>query len=141
MNPSTKLTRVILVDDHPAIPRQVAQMLPKEFEVVETLEDGQGLLAAIKTHEPDVLVLDITLPGMSGIQLATQLRRDGCAVKIIFLTIHNDPDYARAAFAAGGSVYVVKMRLATDLVPALQAVMAGKRYLSPCAELKEVESQ
>jgi DNA-binding NarL/FixJ family response regulator len=140
MNPALKLIRVVLVDDHPAILRQIVQMLPDPFAVVETLEDGQRLLAAIKAHQPEVIILDITLPGLSGIQLASQLRRAGGSARIIFLTVHNDPDYARAALAAGGSAYVLKMRLATDLAPALRAVIAGQRYISPSSELQEVES-
>lgn len=140
MEPVLKPTRVLLVDDHPAILRQVVQMLPEEFEVVATLEDGRRLPAAVQEHQPDFIVLDITLPGQSGIHLASQLCHAGCVARIIFLTVHNDPDYARAAIAAGGSAYVVKMRLATDLVPALRAVIAGRRYVSPCPELKELDS-
>jgi len=139
MDPALKPTGVLLVDDHPAMLRQVVQMLPEEFEVLETRADGRGLLAAIEAHQPGVIILDITLPGLSGIQLASQLRVAGSPARIIFLTVHNDPDYARAALAAGGSAYVLKMRLATDLVPALRAVLAGRRYVSSSAELKEVE--
>ena len=126
------------MDDHPAMLRQFASMLPEGFQVVEMLEDGKGVPAAISEHHPDILVLDITLPGQSGIQVAAQLRRAGDETKIIFLTMHNDPDYARAAFDSGGLAYVVKMRMASDLEPALRAVTAGQRFVSPSPELKDL---
>jgi DNA-binding NarL/FixJ family response regulator len=135
-----KPIRLLLVDDHPAMLRQLAGMLPEGFEVVEMLEDGKGVPAAISAHHPDIIVLDITLPGQSGIQVASQLRRAGDDTKIIFLTMHNDPDYARAAFESGGLAYVVKMRMASDLTPALRAVTAGERYISPSPELKELRA-
>jgi DNA-binding NarL/FixJ family response regulator len=126
----------LLVDDHPAVLQQTMRLLPETYEVVETLESGSGLKAAVARHEPDLIVLDITLPGLSGIELASRLRGSGSSTKIVFLTVHCDTDYAREAFAAGANGYVVKARLASDLVPALEAVLAGKRFISPCAELK-----
>ena len=68
-----------------------------------TLEDGAGLRGALQEHQPDIIVLDITLPGLSGIALALQLRDAGVAARIVFLTVHNDPDYVRAALAAGAA--------------------------------------
>jgi DNA-binding NarL/FixJ family response regulator len=138
--PVMQPTRILLVDDHPAMLKQLASMFPEEFHVVAALGDGRRVAEAILEHRPDVIVLDITLPGLSGIQVASHLRRIGIAPKIIFLTVHNDPDYARAAFDAGGLAYVVKMRLASDLMPALRAVSAGQRYISPSPELKEVKA-
>lgn len=133
---SASLAKILLVDDHPAVLQQTMRLLPETYEVVETLESGAGLKAAVARHEPDLIVLDITLPGQSGIELAAGLRRGGCSTKIVFLTVHCDADYAREAFAAGANGFVVKARLASDLVPALRAVLAGQRFLSPCAELK-----
>ncbi|HWN95449.1 MAG TPA: response regulator transcription factor [Methylomirabilota bacterium] len=131
-----RLPKILLVDDHPAVLRQTISLLPQNYEIVETLESGFGLKAAVSQHEPDLIVLDITLPGLSGIELASRLRQSGYLTKIVFLTVHCDTDYAREAFAAGANGYVVKARLASDLVPALQAVLAGQRFISPCAELE-----
>ncbi len=128
---------MILVDDHAAVLRQVIQVLGFEFDIVDALENGSGLQEAVEKHRPDVVVLDITLPGASGIALASRLTRAGCSAKIVFLTVHSDPDYVQAAFAAGAAGYVVKMRLSQDLVPALHAVLEGKRFISPCMELPE----
>ena len=131
--------RVILVDDNPAILRQTIQLLPEAFDVVDTLEDGSQLAASVKEHQPDLIVLDITLPGLSGIKLASQLKATGCTARIIFLTVHADADYAREAFAAGGIAYVLKPRLASDLTPALHSAMAEQRFVSPSVELEETE--
>jgi len=128
--------KILLVDDHPAVLQQTTRLLPEGCEVVEALQSGSGLTAAVARHEPDLILLDITLPGLSGIQLASLLRQSGYSTKIVFLTAHCDMDYAREAFAAGANGYVVKSRLASDLIPALQAVLEGKRFISPCPELK-----
>ena len=133
-----KKVRIILVDDHPAVLRQTIQLLPERFEVVETSEDGLGVQAAAHELEADVIVLDITLPVISGVEVARKLQAGGCKARIIFLTVHADPDYAREAFHVGALAYVIKPRLATDLVPALEAALAGRRFVSPCPELAEL---
>jgi DNA-binding NarL/FixJ family response regulator len=132
---------VLLVDDHPALLRQVAQLLSGEFEVVGTLPDGRSLLPTVTDERPDLLVLDITLPGRSGIQLARDLAHAPAHPGIVFLTVHADLDYAREAFAAGALGYVVKSRLASDLIPALRAALARRRFVSPSAELGELAQE
>ena len=137
MSDGTKTFRLIFVDDHPGVLRQAIELLPERFEVVETLEDGMGLLSALNQFQPDILVLDITLPIMSGVELARNVRAAGFTTKIVFLTVHADSDYAWEAFDAGALGYVVKPRLASDLVSALDAAAAGERFVSPCPELLE----
>jgi DNA-binding NarL/FixJ family response regulator len=139
MSADAKHIRLVLVDDHPGILRQTMQLLPERFEVVEALEDGSGLRAAVDELAPDIIVLDITLPRVSGIDLAKRLRAARCQTKIVFLTVHADPDYAREAFAAGALAYVIKPRLASDLLPALESALAGERFVSPCPELKDLD--
>ena len=136
VNTATSHVRLLLVDDNPAVLRQVIQLLPREFEVVATLEDGAGLPAAVLEHQPDIIVLDITLPPVNGIALASQLRSAGCSAEIVFLTVHSDRDYVRAAFGVGAIAYVVKTRLSLDIVPALRAAMRGERFVSPSPELE-----
>lgn len=118
------------MDDHPAVLRQVAQLLSGEFEVVGALFDGRNLLQAVEQHRPDLVVLDITLPRTSGTDLARDLARTHAPPKIVFLTVHADPDYAREAFALGALGYVVKARLVSDLVPTLHAALGGQRLSS-----------
>jgi DNA-binding NarL/FixJ family response regulator len=132
-----KKIRVILVDDHPAVLRQTMQLLPERFEVVDTSQDGLELQTTVRDLQPDIIVLDITLPMLSGVEIARRLRAAGCTARIVFLTVHADPDYASEAFDVGALGYVIKPRLASDLVPALDAALAGKRFTSPCPELAE----
>jgi DNA-binding NarL/FixJ family response regulator len=95
-------------------------------EALQLLESGTKV---------DVVVLDITLPGQSGFVLASQLRKAGCHARVVFLTMHQDPDYLRSALRGGADGYVVKVRLALDLEPALRAVVQGDRFISPVPEL------
>lgn len=132
---ATQLPRAILVDDHSAMLRQVASIIGGQFNVVDSLRDGSRLETAVSSLKPDLLVLDIALPGLDGIELARRLTAAGCAARIVFLTVHADADYAREALAAGGLGYVVKPRLGSDLLPALRAALDGRRFISPCPEL------
>ena len=128
--------RLLLVDDNPAVRRQVAQVLPEEFTIVEALESGERLQAAIDAQHPDVVVLDITLPGQSGIVLAKRIRASGTPTSVVFLTGHCDADYVRSALRAGASGYVVKTRLSLDLETALRAAVEGDCFVSPLPELQ-----
>jgi DNA-binding NarL/FixJ family response regulator len=138
VNTSAFHPKVILVDDHPEILRRVAGLLADEFQVVATLPDGRGLQSLLPTYAPDLVVLDISLPGLSGLELARQLLPGGSVLRIVFLTVHADADYARAALAAGALGYVVKPRLASDLIPALRAAIEGRHFISPCPQLEGV---
>ena len=122
--------RLLVVDDNARVRQQVLRLLPDGFEVVGSLADGSELSAAIETHHPDLVLLDITLPGQNGIALATRLKAAGFRAGIVFLTVHEDPDYAAAAMAAGARGYVVKSRMTSDLAPALLAAMEGRRFIS-----------
>lgn len=124
--------RILLADDNKDIREKVMQQLDPEFEVVGTVEDGNALARAAGQMKPDVCVVDISMPIMSGIEAANQLRANGSAVKIIFLTVHEDPDFIEAALATGALGYVVKSRVATDLSPAIRAALAGRLFVSPC---------
>jgi len=140
MTAVTQLPRVILVDDHSAMLRQVTQLLEGQFEVLAALHDGGQLVATARVLRPDLIALDIALPGLSGIELARQLTDAKCKARIVFLTVHADADYAREALAAGGLGYVVKPRLGSDLLPALRAALEGRRFVSPCQELEGLGS-
>jgi DNA-binding NarL/FixJ family response regulator len=131
MTETTPTVRLLLVDDNPAVRGLVVSLLPSAFEVVGTVCDGTELRGAIEQYRPDIVVLDVTLPGQSGFALASQVLAGGCRAKIVFLTVHNQANYVRTAFAMGGAAYVVKTRLALDIVPALQAVLRGDRFVSP----------
>ena len=106
------------------------------FEVVETFTNGQAVVDQAARLQPDVAVLDITMPGLNGIEVARQLVK--LDVKVVFLTVHDDPDYLRSALSTGAIGYVVKDRLATDLVPALRDALAGRQFISPSPALESV---
>jgi DNA-binding NarL/FixJ family response regulator len=122
---------VLLADDHEDFLAVERRLLEPEFEVILTVRDGRAAVEAAARLEPDLLVLDLSMPVMDGIAAARSLRASGSRARVVFLTVHNDPDYARAALAAGALGYVVKGRLASDLLPALRDALAGRSFLSP----------
>ena len=112
-----------------------ADALAGEYLVVGSVSDGRELLAEAERLHPDVIVLDITMPQLDGIEAARQLRSSHQSARLVFLTIHEDADYARAALDAGGLGYVVKTRLASDLLPAIRAALADQTFVSPAVRL------
>ena len=128
--------RILLADDHESLLARVVQLLETDAEVVGTAGDGRATIEAVELLKPDVLVLDITMPRLNGIEVARALKKSGSSTKIIFLTVHEEAVYARAAMKAGGSAFVVKSRLGTDLMPAIESSLEGKRFISPSVPLK-----
>ena len=126
----SKTARVLLVDDNEAMLARSATVLGPEVEVVGAVKDGQAALAAAEALDPDVIVLDISMPGMSGLEVAARLRRSGSRAALVFLTVHDEEEFVLAAKAAGGKGYVVKGRLASDLVAAVREVRSGGSFVS-----------
>jgi DNA-binding NarL/FixJ family response regulator len=122
--------RILLADDHVEFLAMVTRLVDGEFEVVHTFQDGLTLVRSAETLDADLLVMDISMPGLNGIDAARQLRAAGCQTKVVFLTVHEDQDYLRSAMATGAFGYVIKSRLATDLVPALREALADHRFVS-----------
>ena len=100
-------------------------------EVVGSVSDGQSLFDAAKDLKPDVIVTDISMPILSGIEASKQLNESGSAAKIIFLTVHSDMDFVRACLATGAVGYVLKSRIMSDLLLAIHEVLAGRIFVSP----------
>jgi len=130
------MTRVLLVDDSQEILAHARAALTPACEIVEAVTDGPSALTAVKRLQPDVVVLDISMPGMSGLEVASALRANGSTVAIVFLTVHDDPQFVDAAMQAGGTGFVVKLRLSIDLLHAVQEVRAGRCFVSPKASQK-----
>jgi DNA-binding NarL/FixJ family response regulator len=122
--------RVLLADDLPEMLGTVAQLLRDHCEIVGYAQDGEDAIKAATTYNPDLLVLDIEMPFRNGLQVASHLRASRCRAKVIFLTVHEDLDYIEAAWSVGALGYVLKSRIATDLLPAVQEVLQGRRFLS-----------
>jgi DNA-binding NarL/FixJ family response regulator len=123
--------RVLVAEDHDAMRDRIVCMLSKDFEVIGAVADGKSLVEAARSLQPDLLVIDVSMPIMGGIDAANRLKELGSTARIIFLTVHEDPDCIRACLAAGALGYVVKPRLAADLLPAINNAMAGWPYISP----------
>jgi DNA-binding NarL/FixJ family response regulator len=122
--------RVLLADDHQAVLAKIRRELGEEFEIVGTAGNGQEALDAVTRFDPDVLVIDISMPILNGLEAAVRLRSDCCRTKVVFLTIHADPDFIAAAFSAGASGYVTKNRLSPDLVLAIREALLGNTFIS-----------
>jgi DNA-binding NarL/FixJ family response regulator len=109
----------------------VERLLASTCEVVGSVPDGQSLFDAARRLAPDVIVTDISMPILNGIEASKQLNDSGCAAKIIFLTVHSDADFVQTCLATGALGYVTKSRFAVDLVPAIQEALAGHIFISP----------
>lgn len=123
--------RVLIADDHQILAEGVRGLLEPEFEVVGVVADGRELLAAAKTLKADVIVADVTMPSVSGIEAAEQLRDAGVTSKVVFLTMHRDVAYARRAMEAGAAGFVLKHSLSSELVTAIREALRGQTYITP----------
>jgi DNA-binding NarL/FixJ family response regulator len=121
---------VILAEDLSAVLAAAAALLRESFDIVAMVSDGRAALEATLKLEPDLVVLDISMPAMSGIEVAQELKRQGNNAKIVFLTVHEDPDILKTCRAAGGLGYVVKLLMDTDLIPAINEALAGHVFTS-----------
>jgi DNA-binding NarL/FixJ family response regulator len=126
-------TTILLSDDNSAVLDHVGKMLEKEkdYKVIGAISDGTLVVGEYLRLRPDVIVLDISMGDVSGIDVARDLRDSGCRAKIIFLTVHEDSDFLNAGLGAGGLAYVVKSRLSQDLLSAIHAVLSDKLFVSP----------
>lgn len=123
--------RVLLADDHRIVSEGLKSLLTDDFELVGTVEDGHALVAAAKELKPDVIVADIAMPHLSGIDAVIQIKKDNPQIKVVFLTMHQDPAYARRALEAGALGFVVKHSAAAELVMAIRAALKGQTFITP----------
>lgn len=124
-------TRVLLADDHAIVAEGLRRILGQpEFDVVGVVADGRALLQAAAELKPDVIVTDVAMPLMNGVDAARQIHKQNPRVKIVFLTMHPEPIYATSALAAGASGYVLKTAAADELMDAVRAGLKGKTYVS-----------
>lgn len=126
-----KKPTVILADDHTLVLEGFRRLLEAQCELLSTVGDGQALLKAVAQQPPDIVILDISMPVMNGIEAARALKSQFPSVKLLFVTMHADPAYIRAAFQAGASGYILKQSLGDELTQALHAVLRGHTYVTP----------
>jgi DNA-binding NarL/FixJ family response regulator len=123
--------RVLLADDHRLVAEALKSLLAPEFDLVGVVEDGRELVEKAGDFHPDVIVADIGMPNLNGIDALIRLRQSGNKVPVVFLTMHRDATYARRALDAGASGFVIKHAAATELISALHAALSGQTYITP----------
>lgn len=118
--------RILVADDHEEMRKMIVHLLKGQFEVLAAVGDGPAFLDAVDRLKPDLCIVDISMPTMSGIEVAQRIKATNAHTKIVFLTLHDDSDFRAAALAAGAEGYVAKGRMGGDLLPAIEAALAGR---------------
>ena len=131
--------RLLLADDHTLLLDGIRLILEPEFDLIGSVEDGQALIVAARKHKPDIILLDISMPLLNGIDAAQQLRKIVPFAKLIFVTMHADPDFVTEALRAGASGYVLKRAAASELLTAIHEVLKGNHYVSPQVTRNTIE--
>jgi len=126
-----KRIRVLLADDHRVVAEGLKRVLEIEFELVGMVEDGRALLAAVDELKPDVIVSDITMPELNGVEALEELKKKNPDVRLVFLTMHQNTAYARRALDAGAMGYVLKHSATEELIMAVRAASMGRTFVSP----------
>lgn len=122
--------RILIADDHALVVEGLRKLLQDEFEVVGTAEDGRALIAAAERLKPDVILVDISMPLLNGIDACARLRAVVPSSRVVILTMHADPSYAAEAFRAGAAGYVLKGSATSELLKAIRAVLGGRKYVA-----------
>lgn len=123
--------RVLLADDHRMVTEGLRSLLGAEFELVGIVEDGRALVDAARRLRPDVIVADVGMPQMGGLEALAELRREDPGVRVVFLTMHTEAAYARRALAEGAMGYVLKHSAPAELVLAIRSALEGRPYVTP----------
>lgn len=124
-------SRILLADDHKIVLEGLKGLLEPEFELVGTVEDGRALVAQAAKLRPDVIVADISMPRLNGIDAVREIKKNDPSIKVVFLTMHLDASYAAGAFEAGASGFVLKHSASSELVTAIKEVIQGRTYVTP----------
>lgn len=123
--------RLLLAEDHKEMREIISRIVEGEFDMVLAVADGQALLEAESRLKPDVCVIDISMSILNGIEAANVLQQSGTKAKIVFLTVHDQQDFLEAALEAGALGYVLKPRMASDLLPAIREALSDRLFISP----------
>jgi DNA-binding NarL/FixJ family response regulator len=123
--------RLVLADDHAGTAELLRGLLQTEFEVIALVRDGIALVSAAERLSPDVIVSDISMPGLDGIAAARAILRNNPAARIVFVTVHSDPIFIERGLETGALGYVVKSTAGDELMPAVRSALRGERHISP----------
>jgi DNA-binding NarL/FixJ family response regulator len=135
MQPSVSMTKaklaaVLIADDHTLVAQGLASLISDKYDVISTVESGQELLKIAATRTPDLALIDVSMPDMTGLEAAEKLLEMVPSCKVIFVSMHSKPDFVREAFGAGAMGYVLKRAAASELLDAMQEVLKGNAYIS-----------
>ena len=122
--------RILLADDYPLMLERVKTFLEPTFDVVGLAHDGLEMVEEAKRLNPDIIVADISMPELDGIEAAHRLREMGARASIVFLTIHESPEFVEACLAEGALGFIAKSHMKTDLIPAINAALSGQCFVS-----------
>jgi len=128
-----KQATILIADDHALVAEGYVKILEPDYEIVGTVADGQALLREVANHHPNIVILDIAMPLLNGLDAAQQVKRKMPDVKVVFVTMNNDEDLIAEAFRRGASGYLPKTATATELLQAIREVLNGRSYLSPAS--------
>jgi DNA-binding NarL/FixJ family response regulator len=131
---TTARPRVLVADDHQAMLDTLVRMLSRDFEVVAAVMDGVAVVTKAEQLEPDLVVLDIAMPGLNGIAAAARLKEQGSSARVVFVTNMRDREFVQQSLALGDVGFVVKDRLVADLLPAIRQVLSGETFVSPTVQ-------
>ena len=132
--------RVLVADDQPMVLEGVRSLLEPAFEIVGEARDGQALVDAAGRTKPDIIVTDISMPLLNGIQAAQRIKKTDPNVRVVFLTMHTDMVYATEALKAGGSAFVLKSSGGDELLTAIHEVLNGRKFVTPCIAARLLEA-
>jgi DNA-binding NarL/FixJ family response regulator len=118
--------RVVVADDHPIMLERVSRILSDDYDVVAAVGDGRAAVDAAAVLQPDIVILDISMPSLNGLEVAARLADCARVPRIVFLTVHEDPEFVDAARRVGACGYVLKRTVAGDLLPAIRLVLEGQ---------------
>jgi DNA-binding NarL/FixJ family response regulator len=125
------MKRILLADDHLMVSEAICKLLEKDYEIVGTANNGRKLVEKAGEVKPDVIVVDISMPELNGIEACRQLQASGCTAKVVFVTQQLDPEYVSAAFEAGAMAYVAKQSAPSELLQAVRLALVGRYYVTP----------
>jgi DNA-binding NarL/FixJ family response regulator len=127
---SSSRPRILIADDHQLVLERVGALLRSRFDVIGMVHNGRELIVETLRLNPDVIVVDISMPELDGIQAVHELREQGSTAKLVFLTIHREDEFVRTCFAEGALGYVLKARMRSDLIPAINAALSNQSFVS-----------
>ena len=122
------LARILVADDHEAVRNKIVHLLEQQFDVLGAMSDGPSFIKAVDRLKPDLCVLDICMPDMSGIDVAQRIKQRDSQIKIVFVTLHDDLDFRAAALEIGAEGYVTKAKMGGELLFAVREILAGGRF-------------